>query len=432
MSFDVRCPECSAKLRLDEEPQPGTIIECTRCASQFEPPLTEAEALRPKRKPKPGRTPKPKKKKKDNTPKRLQSRKKKTNPLVLLLAIGFGFVCIALIGFLLVWFVSRAGQLDKVLTFVPNECTHIRGVNNGSLRAYPGYKPEVDKFLTGNVTTGIKELANLTGLEEESMVDYFVHARSFESGNPMEVYVFYTHKKYDTVAAGDAAANSATPILNGTAYRMRGTAINGQLVAFPNERVIVVVAPIGQGSGEETMRQSLAGQDDITQSLAGNRNATVDVAVRGSIWLVVRATGPTEAWVQSSLATGESDMQSTTNKMKGAATVGLWTTPGSSGVRVGAALECPDEEVASELVDDFKEGPLGKGDESEPPNSIKKLPIFSRDKKLKSEFLQNLVFKSRAECAYLYSKLTDENAKSGMGIFNDPNMGLPRSGGGFR
>ena len=244
MSFDVRCPECSAKLRLDEEPEPGTNIECPRCESEFQPPRSEAPPR--KRKPKPERKPKGTKGakgKKSGGPKKLRSKKKKTNPIVLLLAVGFGFLCVGLLGMLLVWFVSRAGQLDKVLAYVPNECNHIRGINTGSLIAYPGYKSEVDKFVTPQFTAAVAKLAEMTGLDAETMVEYLVIASHFGQAPYMQTYIVYTKLPYDTAAAGAAVGDLGQPVLNGTAYKMRAGApglLNNAVLAFSSPQVILI------------------------------------------------------------------------------------------------------------------------------------------------------------------------------------------------
>lgn len=437
MSFDVRCPECSAKLRLDEEPEPGTSIECPRCASLFEPP--SGKAATPKRKPKPERKPKGAKGKKKGGPKKLRSKKKKTNPLVLLIAVAFGFLCVGLLGLLLVWFVSRAGQLDKVLAYVPNECNHIRGINTGSLIAYPGYKSEVDKFVTPQFTSAVEKLAEITGLDPETMVEYLVIAHRFNPRKSIQLYIIYTKEPYDTVAAGAAIGDLGKPVLDNTAYKMRPDApglLTNAVVAFPSPQIIVM------GGDENAVEKSLSASQNLEQSLAGNRSEAINVIVRGSIWLIGKKDLPSGeksepdessgqgggkelTWIESNMVPVSKDLTSVASKLSGVTVAGCWTTPGSGGVRVGLAVECSDEETAKEIVDLLQEGPLGKGDASVPPNKIKRLPIFARDAKLSTEFLQSLKFQSRGECAYLQAKLTDENAKTGMGIFNGPTLGVP-------
>src|SRR4051794_1348702 len=106
MAFDIRCPECKAKLRLDEAPDPDTPIECPRCGSQFAAPDDAAAAADGN----------PPAKKPGKVPKRKRAKKKKTNPAVLLIAIFAGLVCIGLIGWGLHWFVGRAGKVEEMLT----------------------------------------------------------------------------------------------------------------------------------------------------------------------------------------------------------------------------------------------------------------------------------------------------------------------------
>ena len=197
---------------------------------------------------------------------------------------------------------------------------------------------------------------------------------------------------------------------------------------------------------ETAVQKSLAASENLDQSLAGNRTETVNVTVRGSIWLIGKNTLPSGqtaqsldnpaaaagkgelSWIDYNLVPASEDLKSVMPKLAGVTMAGCWTTPGSGGVRVGAAAECTSDENAKEAVDLLQDGPLGKGDASVPPNHIKKLPIFSRDAKLKTEFLQNLKFQSRGECTYFSSKLTGENAKTGMSVFNGPELGVPPGG----
>src|ERR1700712_3817115 len=43
MSVVLRCPSCSAKLRLDEAPPLGTMIDCPKCGTAFPVRNTTAE-----------------------------------------------------------------------------------------------------------------------------------------------------------------------------------------------------------------------------------------------------------------------------------------------------------------------------------------------------------------------------------------------------
>src|SRR5687767_9862017 len=109
MAYDVRCPECRAKLRLDEAPDPDTPIECPRCGSQFAAPDERAAARsdRPagKKKAKGKVKPPP------GSPRKRKAMKRRTNPAVLLIAIFFGFGGLIAIGFMMVYFLNRAGKV---------------------------------------------------------------------------------------------------------------------------------------------------------------------------------------------------------------------------------------------------------------------------------------------------------------------------------
>jgi hypothetical protein len=78
----------------------------------------------------------------------------------------------------------------------------------------------------------------------------------------------------------------------------------------------------------------------------------------------------------------------------------------------------------------MREGPLGKGDESEPTNQLKSAwGQITGDKKAWSEFMQYLDFRSKRECAYAVSTVSGENTRKFLDMFNSPTMATGESGG---
>src|SRR6185437_4253667 len=96
MSVELRCPDCRAKLRLPEEPEPGSEVECPECNAIFPAPdleTGETPDARPKKKAKSGDG-KPAEKKpkaaggKDKTPRKRKAKKKETNTAALIAVIA--------------------------------------------------------------------------------------------------------------------------------------------------------------------------------------------------------------------------------------------------------------------------------------------------------------------------------------------------------
>lgn len=413
MAFDIRCPECQAKLRLDEAPDPDTPIECPRCGSQFSAPGKTARKEKAVRKEK-------KKFAKGDMPRKRQVKKHKTNPVVLVGAIVMGFATLVGVGFLMVYFLNRAGKVEEMLTYVPDSCNWARGVNVGQLAKYPGYKAEVDKYMTEPVTSAAAELAAAAGHDPERFVDYLVIAKNRGDRGASTMYVFRTQRSFQRDALG-AGLNGGTAQGDGT-YKMSGSApgvLAGATVHMPTSRLVVVIPP----AAASMVGGSLAGKNGKDGTFAGQLDATSRVVVRGSIWLVVRATGGLKNYIGGMTGTVASDFKQLDNAGKAASTFGVWTTPGGNGVRVGAAMQCATPKDASDLVTAMREGPLGKGDESEPTNELKKAwGTITGDKKAWSEFMQYLDFRSKRECAYIVSGVSGDNAKKFMDMFNSPNM----------
>jgi hypothetical protein len=428
MAFDIRCPECKARLRLDEAPDPDTPIECPRCGSQFAAPAPERPAAKPARSdkidPMTGE-----RKKRGKMPKKRKVKKQKTNPIVLLIAIGFGFAALIAVGILMVWFLNRAGKVEEMLTYVPDSCNWARGVNVSQLSRYPGYKPEVEKYMTGPVAAAANELAQAAGHDPGTFVDYLVVAKNKSDRGASTMYVFRTQRSFKPDVLG-ANLLGATAQGDGT-YRLAGSApgvLSGATVHMPTRRLVVVIPPDAQSM----VSGSLAGKNGRDGTFAGQLDATARVVIRGSIWLVVHAAGGEKAYIANLTGLVDQDFKAVTDQGKNSTTFGMWTTPGGNGVRVGAAMQCASSKDADSLVRTIREGPLGKADESEPTNQLRKSWSVSTDKKAWGEFMQYVDFRSKRDCAYLVSTVSGDNAKRFMDMFNNPGVAAGESSfGGF-
>jgi hypothetical protein len=464
MPFDTRCPVCSTKLRLDDAPRPGEQVECPKCGDLFAPrtaapkaaaakpaQATAAAAKPAPRRPRdeddeedaPARKP-PKAKKGGGTkgPKSIieektanpnnkgikrKAKKKVTNPVFLLAAIGFGFVILAAVFAAMIYFLGKAGNVQEMLTFVPSNVNWVRGVNVSQLAKYPGYSAETDKFYTPDIKAAVEHVAKAAGNDTTTALDYLLIAKQRDSATAigtMYVLRMAGRMKAEALAAGLGATSS--PVNGEQAYRFGASApgiLANAVMVVPTDRVAVVVPP---GGMQSTLASgSTAGKGGKGDSFATKLGDAGRKTISGSIWLLIRNTGYFKTYLGDSMAVVSGDFSKLVKAAEASPIFGVWTSPGGGGVRVGAAIECADAEAAKGLAKSMTDGPLGKGDESEPPNELKKSGLqFISNKRVFGEFAQNLTFGRFGSCGFVVSTLNSENAKSALGTFNSPTMGM--------
>src|SRR5262249_61137799 len=110
---------------------------------------------------------------------------------------------------------------------------------------------------------------------------------------------------------------------------------------------------------------------------------------------------------------------------------GMWALSGAGGLRFGFAIQGSSPERAKELVKGFEDGPLGKKDDAEIPNGMKKGYSQSSSKEFR-EFLSNIRFTSSGDCAMILSKMTLEKGKQLADQVNGGQLGVtwdPRTDG---
>lgn len=449
MPFGTRCPECAAKLRLDDAPPAGTPIECAKCGTLFVPPrAAKAKPSRPRdddeededdaprrpaADPAKGGIKKPKSVTVDKTAnpnnkgKKRKAKKKVTNPVFLLAAIAFGFGGLTVVFFTMIYFLNRAGKVEEMLTYVPPEVNWVRGVNVGLMRKYPGYASEVNKFYTLEIKAATDHLAQAAGQDPDGFLDYLMVARQRPTGGGSGVmYVIRSSKamKPDVVAAGLGATE--TPVNGERGFKFPAGApgvLSRATMIMPTPRIVAVFAPGNLQGGMASA--STLGKGGKGDSFALKLNATGRVVIRGSMWLLMRNTGALTNYMETSTKVVDKDFSTIHDKSKAAPMFGVWSSPGSSGVRVGAAFECPDRAAAAAVVKSMRGGPLGKQDESEAPNQLKAANLqFISMSKVFNEYMQNMEYLQQKECAYAVSSLSGEGAKSIMGSFNSVTMGV--------
>lgn len=451
MSFEVRCPECRAKLRLDDEPAAVEAIECPRCGNHFEPAAAPAAAPKKKKAKEsaPGGKPggektavkerKPKaekagKAKADPTaPKKKRAKKKKSNKTVLAFMLIGALVILTGIGLTAYVLFGASGKVEGMLVYVPADCNIVRGVNAGHISKYAGYRSELDKAMTGPIGDCWLEVASGMGLSKADgeTPEYAVQGKVKAGAGSGTLFVYRTRKPFDPKALG-AALGGAEAQAGGQSYFQlpgKNGLLNRAAVFAPSDRIIVVV-PAGPRQAD-LVQKSIAGKTNPEGSFWNKMGKTGRKVSNGSTWILIRAEGDLQNYIRDLVKPVEGDFKQLADQANKSPTFGMWTSFGAK-ITFGAAIQCESVEAASALADFFKTGPLGQGDETvEPPNSLKTAFSSFKSKDM-SEFRSNLKFGSTGECAYLESRMTHKDkASSALSAFGNGNAGdAPGAGGG--
>jgi DNA-directed RNA polymerase subunit RPC12/RpoP len=420
----LKCPECGAKLRLADPPAADEEIECPKCGSVFTP-SGSAPADAPTE-PEPAPSPKKPKEKKTKGPRKRKAKVKKTNPYFLVALISGALVLLLALGGMFYWLFSKSGKVQEILSYVPAECNHARGINAGQIRKYPGYAAEVDKIITPDIKSAAKEMGTAAGMTDEEMSDYLVIGRSRKGGQTSAVYVFRASKDIDGGKLGTGLGGTAEQQDGQTVYRIgaKGSgSILDRAVVFPATKRVVVVVASGPRQAEMlkgTVAGKTAAKDD---TFFGKVGATGAKVTSGNIWVLIRNTDDLKHYTGALGDPFAEAFKSISDEMAKTPVFGMWTSYGAGGIRFGLALQASTPEKAKELVKYMEDGPLGKKDDAEIPNGMKKGYSQSGQKEFR-EFLSNLAFRTSGDCAMITSKMSNEMGKSVAGQINGNQVGV--------
>ena len=451
MPFDIRCPSCSAKLRLDEEPKPRSIVECPKCGNKFPAPA-RAVSAKPAEPP-PGAPPKPSgEDTKRATGVKVQSKQRvHMNEFKLLGIVGGVMLAFILVLAGILWILGRAAKVEDMLAMLPNSCNNVRGVNYAQMKKYPGYKSELDKFYANEVKDAFEKVNAAAGEKgADEWLNYFLIGRDyFDSASEGQVVLFNVKKKLDPAEVAKGLNAKALERNGVTFYRMPAdgggnSMLRNAVLYFPNDTNVLFIKDEGlviRTPGQQPISwagvqldSAIAYKTDKREDrIPGQIGTAGKLAIRGHVWQVIRPTGQLKGYGATLTASMAKDngLSRVYESGKNVGAIGIWTTIGGRGVRFGFAIELNDAEQASGLVKAVQDGPMGKGDESEVPNGLKQgLPVAGQTEF--KEFLQNLSFKSKSAAAYLTSKIETgpEKARSILALFNGTAAQKPAPGGG--
>lgn len=418
MLLATRCPECRAKLRLDVAPDPGETIECPKCGSVFSPD-EEAEAPPPKVK-------KPKKEKKEKKaagpvgPKKRKVKKKKTNPALLFGALGGALVFVIALGIGLFYYLGQAGKVEEMLCYVPGDCNLVRGVNTGQISKYPGFASEMDPYITSQIKTAAGDLATAVGFDDpEDMMDYVIIAKSKKgTGSTGRVYVFKAKRSFSKLDPLSEATGMKAADSNGTTYyRSSGKGLLANANVFAPTKKLIVVVAAGPQQSELTNAVAAGGVKNKENMFAGKAGDTGRKISAGNNWILIRSEGPLKNYAKELGAGVKQSFPAFAKACESASVIGWWTSYGSKGVSYGGGLDCGDSTEAWEVVRSMRDSELGKQDDAEIPNDLKRTVSASGNKEFR-EFLAWLKFRGYGSCAYFTARMSGENGKQYSRFFN--------------
>jgi predicted Zn finger-like uncharacterized protein len=412
MAFDVRCPSCKAKMRFEDDalPKRGDPIDCPKCHQTFPAPSPNAfEEQKKEEKPKADDAPKKKK------PRTVEAVPRTYFNHWLLLLITGGLMSILIAVLSVVWVVvAKAAKAEDMMACVPDNFNVIRGVNLKSLRNYPGVQANGDKFYDAEAQGIYAEAAGKLGLAPGDIV-YYVCAR--EAGSNAVLHLFATKPSFDPSGLGDGQPVNLS---------------RGVIATAPTRYLIVAAS--GRNANATLTTAAQNARSKPSDGMHTKIGTTGKLATRGQIWTVFRNEGTLKGWLAAGSEAIKEDGSLTKlrTSMGQASVLATWVSFGSNGTRMAAGLELEDSKAASDLVQDMKKGPLGKADESEPPNAFKKAMSQVANVSTNGAYWQYLEYRQSGSCAYAITRVEDvDKANMTLGEYVNPSRGAPGSGGGF-
>jgi hypothetical protein len=295
-----------------------------------------------------------------------------------------------------------------MLCYAPEDAQTATGMNLGHAQKYPEfYKSVKNSLANADFKPAADAVAAAAGTDFDGLVEHVVKAESATNGWSI---IFRTKAEFDGGSlAKIPGAEKRT--LDGTNYYVApGLAPGGgrARVFSPTNR-LVVVCP--EGMQEGVFRKIIHGHADNRDATLGVRMGELGKRVtRGTFWTMVVFGGPISAPTAppenaKGGAMGGEDTKAQLAKTaaetaNGAQGYGFKASLGSREVRFEVVVWYKDSEKASNVAKKWKESPLGKGDEGEPPRWFKEETQTWGDRKVAAQLLSNLGFGSSGSLFY--------------------------------
>ena len=105
---------------------------------------------------------------------------------------------------------------------------------------------------------------------------------------------------------------------------------------------------------------------------AGKAGDTGRKVSAGNNWILVRPDGALKNYAKDMGASVKGAFPGFASACDKTTAIGWWTSYGGKGISFGGAVECADSTASYELVRSMKESELGKQDDADIPNDMKK------------------------------------------------------------
>jgi hypothetical protein len=434
MAVELRCPECRAKLRLPADPEPGTDVECPKCANVFPAPDPDTGEVPDRRKRgKPADEDRPRKPASSDReggvkqkaakakggpnavrPKKRRAKKKKANPVALTLVIVGAVMFVIMVAILLIWFFTRKPASYEMMGYLPADADSANGANIRHLQKYPELFQQVQNAYAGlGFYKAATAVATAADMDVYDLLDYVVSG-SGKSGSGL---VLRTKKDFDASALAKLPGAQEQTIDGQKVYtathyvpsrgRVRVFAPTSRLIVFSDMNV-----------PDDVFRKLLKGNKDNDKSLPARAGPLGKRITRGTYWYLQlyesadsKPQAPKEQDAAAAAAAGSNTGAFQTQFSAASQAARGWgfkASVGSRAIRLEVATYYPDSDAASTHYEKYyKNTDLAKGDEVEPPKWWKEMleKTVGGDKKVAGELLANLGAKSSGDMFIIYSEV---------------------------
>ena len=411
MAVELRCPDCRAKLRLPEEPEPGSDVECPECNAVFaapDPDTGEVPDDRGGKKKKKKKKPEAAEKKpapappKDNATRKRKAKKKETNRTAMTLVIIGAVLFLSLVIGLLVWFFNRKPASYEMMNYLPEDATDAVGLNIGHMHKYAEFRKAVEPtYANLEFQKAIDALGKAFGIDAGDVPDYMVQGWGKNGG----ALVIRTKKEFDPAdlkklpGAQEGKLDGETYYVIPAIPKLFG-GVNSLKVFAPTKRLVGFAEDNLPQTAFQNMLTGNKGGDTMNKRLGplGKRTA------RGTFWSIFvldTANKPKEA-DKADLDSGKGQFQTMAAKTvaKGRG-LGFKASLGSRAIRFEVATWFEDSDTPAEIAKAQRDSELSKAQDDsslEPPKWWKD---FSQsilgNKKVGAELFVNLSWKSSGD-----------------------------------
>lgn len=407
MAVEFRCPECRAKLRLTDAPEPGEEVECPKCSHVFPAPDNGIEFRSSKKKPagsaaktseddEAEEKPKPEKKpeKKAAGPKKRRVRKKEVNKTLLYSVAGGGVALVIAISCLLFWYFSRVPIPFQMMAYLPEDSKLASGVNVGHIQKYAEFAKTVQQASNDKVFWKAGDvMKTATGAE----MDYAVYGSTPSSTG--FVWIIRSKKEFNPADLSKLPGAKSYSADGQTYYTADDFGGFGGMKAFaPTNRIVVFASGgIPDGQFRNMLKGNTANPD---KTLLGRTKPLAKRITRGTWWILsdYPITAPPESNTGGGPEQAEADLKRVIAEHTGKGSAwGFKASAGSKDIRFEAVVRCKEAETANETAKKWKESELAKGDEGTPPKWFKAVTTKAGDQKVGIELLSTLQFTSSGD-----------------------------------